>query len=204
MFVLISEIVQAANKAMSALNRIRAGKIAEDRRTAEPKSRVKRALSSLFKSNRGKKVKRQTGWKHTFICLAYRDQGRIPTTDIDKDELYEAGLGMKEIEFDSVDMSAEEFREGIFECYPKLKNAGGYMFFKCTPNSRKLEALSRSVYSSPAALKERVGSARTYIRPVQKDLDLEPITSLPQGVSLVVFRNSIKYLLITHSRKKNA
>ena len=196
MFVLISEIVQAANKAMSALNTIRAGKIAEDRRTAVPKSRVKRALSSLFKSNRGKKVKRQTGWKHTFICLAYRDQGRIPTTDIDKDELYEAGLGMKEIEFDSVDMSAEELRKGIFE--------GGYMFFKCTPNSRKLEPLSRCVYSSPAALKERVGSARTYIRPVQKDLDLEPITSLPQGVSLVVFRNSIKYFLITHNRKKNA
>ena len=36
---------------------------------------------------------------------------------------------MKEVEFDSVDMSAEEFREVICECYPKLKNADGYMFF---------------------------------------------------------------------------
>ena len=68
MFVLISEIVQAANKAMSALNRIRAGKIAEDRRTAVPKSRVKRALSSLFKSNRGKKVK-TSDWMETYLHL---------------------------------------------------------------------------------------------------------------------------------------
>ena len=117
--------------------------------------------------------------------MAYRDQCRIPTTDFDKDELYEAGLGIKEVEFNSVDMSSEEFREVMLESYPKLKDAGGYLFFKCIPNSRKLEPLSRSVYSSPAALKERVGTARTYIRPVQKDLDLEPIKQLPQGVSRV-------------------
>ena len=86
--------------------------------------------------------------------------------------------------FESLDMSAEEFRDVLLEAFPKLKGAGGYLFFKCRPNSRKLEALSKGVYSSPAALKERVGTAKTYIRPVQKDLDLEPIIPLPEGVSI--------------------
>ena len=46
---------------MSVLNRMRAGKIAEERRTAVPKVGVKRAMSSLFKFKGGKKAKRQTG-----------------------------------------------------------------------------------------------------------------------------------------------
>ena len=74
---------------MSALNRIRAGEIAEERCS---KGGIKRAMSSLYKSKLGKK-KAKNGWKHNFVCLAYRDQYRIPTTEFDKDELYEAGLG---------------------------------------------------------------------------------------------------------------
>ena len=26
-------------------------------------------------------------WKHKFVCLAYRDQHCIPTTDVEKDDL---------------------------------------------------------------------------------------------------------------------
>ncbi len=58
------------------------------------------------------------------------------------------------------------------------------MLFKCVANKRKLEELSKAVYSSPAALKARVGATKTYIRPLQKDLDFEPVTPLPQGVSI--------------------
>ena len=43
-------------------------------------------------------------WKHRFVCLAYRDQVKIPTTDTDKDELLKAGLGEKVVEFDDLDM----------------------------------------------------------------------------------------------------
>lgn len=42
-------------------------------------------------------------------------------------------------------------------------------------NSRNLEVLSMAVHTSPSILKQRVGSARTYIRPVQRDLDLTPL-----------------------------
>ena len=49
------------------------------------------------------------------------------------------------------------------------------MFYKCTVNSRALEPLSQVVLSSPKMLKEHVGTTRTYIRPVQKDLDISVV-----------------------------
>jgi hypothetical protein len=39
------------------------------------------------------------------------------------------------------------------------------------PNTQKLELLSLATQSSPMMLKQRVGTARTYIRPLQKDLN---------------------------------
>ena len=44
-------------------------------------------------------------------------------------------------------------------------------FFKCVPNTRNLEALSPLMLTSPLMLK-RVGVARTYIRPLQRDTTL--------------------------------
>ena len=59
------------------------------------------------------------------------------------------------------------------------------MFFKCVANSRVLEPLSESVLSSPKVLKERVGTTkRTYIKPLQRDLDLSEVCSLPEGVCI--------------------
>ena len=50
------------------------------------------------------------------------------------------------------------------------------LYFKIgKPNSRHLETLSMAVHTSPALLKQRVGNAKTYIRPVQRDLDLTPV-----------------------------
>ena len=84
---------------------------------------------------------------------------KIPTTDTDKDDLLKAGLGEKVVEFDDLDMDANDFRKVILNAYPQLKNAGGFTFFKCTVNSRNLEALSQVVLSSPRMLKDRVGLA---------------------------------------------
>ena len=140
---------------------------------AMKKKRTKDEVSSLF---RPKKVKldRKPAWKHKFVCLAYKDQSRIPTSDIDKDELYLADLGEKEIEFCSLDAGADEFKEILLNAFPKLHHGGGYQLLKCMANSRRLEVLSSVVYTSPGALKQRVGTSRTYIRPIQRDLDLEP------------------------------
>ena len=105
------------------------------------------------------------------MCLAYRDQYKIPTTDTDKDDLVKAGLGEKVIEFNDIDIDANAFHQVILEAYPQLKNAGGFTFFKCAANSRALEPLSQIVLLSLKLLKEPVGTAHTYIRPV-RDMDL--------------------------------
>ena len=138
-------------------------------------------MSSLFKKKN--KASSKCVWKHKFVCLAFHDQSRIPTTDCEKDTLLEAGLGEKEIEFDDLNIDAEEFRDLLISHYPRLSEGGGFQFHKCSPNSRKLEQLSSTTLSSPAMLKSRVGNARTYIRPMQRDLDITAVFDLPTGVS---------------------
>uniref|UniRef100_A0A1X7SPK1 Uncharacterized protein n=1 Tax=Amphimedon queenslandica TaxID=400682 RepID=A0A1X7SPK1_AMPQE len=73
-----------------------------------------------------------------------------------------------------MNMDSSEFREAILNSYPRLRDGGGYRFFKCLPNSRVLDALSVSTISSPAILRERVGNAKTYILPLQINLDTTP------------------------------
>lgn len=145
----------------------------------------------------GKKSRKSSKsiWKHKFVCLAYHDQVRIPTNDVDKDELLQAGLGEKEVIFSDLEVDAEEFRKIIYDYYPSLKEGGGFQFFKCKPNSRMLEKLSTTTLSSPAMLKERVANARTYIKPIQQDLDLSIVYDLPGGVSLKI----VKVIIIIYN-----
>lgn len=177
--------MEAADKALSALNRIRAG-IKADKRVADRQMRTKMEVSSLFRRPPSKKAKseKKVAWRHKFVCLAYRDQDRIPTMDADKDELFKAGLGEKEVSFSSLDMNATAFKELLFDLFSRLKQGGGYQLLKGLPNSRNLEVLSLIVHTSPSLLKQRVGNSRTYIRPIQKDLDLTPIEESIDAVSL--------------------
>ena len=122
------------------------------------------------------------------MCLARKGQSRIPLTEAEKDTLFSAGLGEKELEFPILDATADEFWEILYEAFPRLKHGGGYQFLKCIPNSRQLEPLSVMVMSSPSLLKQRVGAARTYIRPLQQNLDTTSNLSTAEDVSSVVDR----------------
>ena len=93
------------------------------------------------------------------MCLVYCGQSRLPTSETDRNDLFEAGLGEKEIEFDDLNCSSSQFREEIYTAFPPLREAGGYQFLKCVPNTRNLEALSSLVLTSPLLLKQRVGAA---------------------------------------------
>ena len=55
--------------------------------------------------------------------------------------------------------------------------------YRCIPNTRNLEKLSATTLSSPSMLKSRVDNAKTYIKPIQRDLDLTAVFDLPGGVS---------------------
>ena len=113
-------------------------------------------------------------WKHKLLCLAYKDQDRIPTSEYDKEELFQADLGEKEVEFHTLELRDKQFKKVLLSYFPCLCQGDGYQLLKGLPNSLKVEVLPSVVYSSPAALKQGVGSSRTYIRPIQSDLDLEP------------------------------
>ena len=60
-------------------------------------------------------------WKHKFVCLAYHDQTKIPTTDVEKDDLLCAGLGEKEIEFYNLEIGSDEFRELLYKHFRRLR-----------------------------------------------------------------------------------
>ncbi len=179
--MVIIDIVKAADRALNALQTMRKGMHGD----VNKKKRIRSEVASVFPSC--KKAKAKCAWKHRFICLARHDQTRIPTTDTEKDDLLEAGLGEKCIEFQSINIEGEEFREILYSTFPKLRNGGGFELCRCIPNSRKLEPLTAVVHSSPVVLKERVGNARTYILPLQRDLDMDVVLGLPEGVSSARF-----------------
>lgn len=151
----ISFLYRHINKALDALRRMRAGIRAD----ITGKKHTKEEVSSLFRPKKVLKLEKKPAWKHKFFCLAFKDQSRVPTSDVDKEELYLANLGEKEIEFQSLDASADEFKEVLLKAFPRLQQGGGYQLLKCLPNSRRLEVLSSVVYASPGALKQRVGIA---------------------------------------------
>ena len=144
--------------------------------TSRPNVR-QQLLSTLRTTGRPKAKRFKCVWKHKFYCLADVHGTTIPLREYEKDALFTAGLGEKELQFENLDASAEEFRSIMLETFPLLREAGGYQFLKCQANSKTLESLSPLTLSSPGMLKQRVGNARTYIRPLQRDLDITSATN---------------------------
>ena len=127
-----------------------------------------------LKSISGKAIKsvRPQSWTHKYVCLAYCDQRKVPTTTGEKYLLNDAGLGEKKITVPNVKCCHEELKEIITDSFPKLKNCGGFEFLRCLPNSRELQVIPANISQCPQVLQTRVGSGKIYIRPIQKDLDL--------------------------------
>ena len=152
---------------------------------------LRQEMSAAFTRKRGSggvkkpsKGSSHSVWKHRFVCLAYYGQTKVPTTEHERSELFEAGLGEKEVKFNELDISATQFRDILHSAFPKLANSGGFHLYKCAPNSRELELLSKLAHAFPANLKQLVNNARTYIIPLQSDLYLSPILDAPSEVSL--------------------
>lgn len=175
----LPDLLARCDRALATLRRSRQSTGVQRRRSVRQE-----LLSTIRGGGKGirKKRKRTSAWRHKFVCLAHQGQNRPPLCEADKDELFAAGLGEKEIEIDDLDASSEEFQEILLQAFPQLAEGGGYQFLKCLPNSRLLEPLSGLVMTSPAMLKQRVGTARTYIRPLQRDLDTTPTRSMPDTV----------------------
>ena len=72
--------------------------------------------------------------RHLVNLRKQSGQDKIPTHEIEKDEMFEAG-GEKLVEFDKLDRKAEEFCDVLYNAFPKLREGGGFTLFKCTPKS---------------------------------------------------------------------
>ena len=80
----LTGIAKAADRTLDALKSFRAiGK------------QARQEVGNLFNFNKKKKKAERSkpAWRHKFVCLAFHDQEKIPSTDADKEELYLAGLG---------------------------------------------------------------------------------------------------------------
>ena len=94
--------------------------------------------------------------------------------------LVEAGLGEKKKVIPDIACSKVEFLLIITCNFPKLKNCGGFELLRCLSNSKTLEVISSKVSRTPKLLKAIIGSGRIFIRPIQQDLDTDP---LEKGIS---------------------
>ena len=102
--------MEAADNVLAALNRIRSGTKAGGK-NIERKKRAREETLALFKGRVQKRQKSEkAAWHHRFVRLGYRDQDRIPTTDYEKDLLYQTGLGEKEVAFPSLEIDSASFR----------------------------------------------------------------------------------------------
>ena len=114
-------------------------------------------------------------WKHRFVCLSAVNQPKIPTSTKHKEELKLAGLGEKLITISILDLGPEGLSEILLSSFPKLQEGGGFELCQCIPNTRTLSVLPTELLSSAILLKRRVKNSRTYIRPIQRNLDLAPV-----------------------------
>ena len=110
------------------------------------------------------------------------DRGQLCDLDIFKDtaftyfrsafdsvlkELHQQGVGITKKRAEAITEYIEESENVLGDDTPS-----GYQLCKCIPNTRNLEALSSTTLSSPRVLQACGGNSRTYVRPLQKNLDL--------------------------------
>lgn len=121
-----------------------------------------------------KKMPRNATWTHTFVCLADTTQDLVPNCD-ERAKLMMAGVGEKKIQL-IVDSDAQDINCEISSQFPKLRNAGGFELLRAQEGGGKLFSaivVPQAGYSV-GYLKTVVHNAKIYIRPLQRDLSLEP------------------------------
>ena len=111
-----------------------------------------------------------------FFCLAATTQHDVPT-NAEKQQLLVAGLGEKKVTLPG-EGNANDVSVGLKETFPKLSDSGGYEFMHAKPGSRELSVIREGQNGHTVDfLKRFVGQGRVYVRPIQRDLDLNPETA---------------------------
>ena len=97
------------------------------------------------------------------------------------------GLGISKLHlFEESD--ATEIHEAIIDCYPQVKDLG-YELLRTVSSSKKLEIIVAPVDGYTGLfLKNVLGQAKCYIRPILRDIIIYPVNSVSEVSSHVCFR----------------
>lgn len=132
---------------------------------------------------RAKKGKKSVPWSHTFVCLHERDAFTIPT---DYSVMAASGLGKAKLHLFE-ESTAMDIHLAVLQQYPKLAECGGYEFLRTYENTKKLNVMTPPPEGYTGSfLKNVLGQANCYIRPIQKDIDLKDCPAIEYGVEVSV------------------
>ena len=99
------------------------------------------------------------------------DASRAPSTVRERTLLTKAGLGEKAIQL-FADASPVECHDTILEHFPKLAETGYEMLLYQRGVEGGFFAIDQPY--TPKRLKEAAGNVKIFVRPLQKDLEVEP------------------------------
>ena len=132
-------------------------------------TQAQKGSTNRFKYAPYPKFKPKQSWTHLFICFANKDVETVPTRP-EKSELNDAGLEEQKIVFSNNNGSFAHVRSTLEKVVPKIKNLDGrFEILRTTSARRFLSAIPIPPlgYTFPA-LKDGLGHATAYIRPIQK------------------------------------
>ncbi len=140
------------------------------RQTWRQSSSSNQYTPSKFSSR--KKPKIQT-WAHTFVCLANVGQDIVPDSN-ERANLQIAGLGEHKLQL-PIDSDSDDIYDELIAIFPKLRGGGGFELLKTHERSKVLcEIEVPPAGYTVAYLKAVLHNAKAFVRPLQRDLSLEP------------------------------
>ena len=115
-------------------------------------------------------IPQKNSWTHQFVCLANVGCQNIPNRS-EKRVLKDAGLGDFRVVSSNKRGGHAHIKEMLASVFAKIKEAGGFEILRSSGSSRSLERIQVPPTGYTVSyLKETLGQAIAYIRPLQKDL----------------------------------
>lgn len=126
-----------------------------------------------------------------FLCMAKCDSVKPPLTVMERTQLVNAGLGDCSIQFDR-SQSTLQCHERIIQTFPKLGTVGYELLLY--QRGKDCGFYHVAPPHTPKRLKDACGNSKIYIRPLQKDIELEEIAVEEEVNFVYSLLYSLKYI----------
>ena len=148
---------------------------------------VNHGAKRVFNAKTGTYFWKRETWTHRFVCLAQKDQIFAPSQE-QKESLRVAGLGEKKIILNK-GLCASDVMSEVIKEYPKPAEGGGFELLGSGNRLRDLVLITPPPggYSVPFLKDSGIGQSVIYIRPIQTDLNLDPVNLDKSDADLVWF-----------------